>query len=578
MLRRRLVLTVLLPAIVLLLFGLQALEQDRLAVEHQIRVRLANTSELAARAIDQQLANWRQFSNDGVILSDQPPRTEPPNASAYEVQEVAPLPELDPALAAAEQMELRGELENALALYRKAADELPRVRTQALLRQAVTYGKLGRPDLAASAYASVLRQPGEHLGVLSTDLIARFQLCVLGHGDRPAFYRDLVAGRWRLDKARYHFYSEAARSWVPESDPARTVELGKLALAAAIESYQQKRSRILDGHLAFWSDTGTLILPSDKLRQRLNESVAVDRDLRVQLADADAARPPLSAMYPLRDRSIPWVVVASPMDPSALFSGANQRRSIYLALLLLTFLVLATGSYLTARTVSRELELVRLKSEFVSTVSHEFRTPVTAIRQLSELLDRGRVAEEEKRRQYYNLIYRESGRLARLVENLLDFSRIEEGRKRYHLEPLDSGEWLREVGTHFATGSIQLSLPSELPAVKGDRVALTSAVNNLLDNAVKYSPPGSPVVLEAEASGAELTIRVRDQGCGIRDEDRGRIFERFYRGSGEISKQVKGAGLGLSLVRSIVEAHDGRVDFDTHLGKGCEFRIRLKTQ
>ena len=101
-------------------------------------------------------------------------------------------------------------------------------------------------------------------------------------------------------------------------------------------------------------------------------------------------------------------------------------------------------------------------------------------------------------------------------------------------------------------------------------------MENLLDNAVKYSPPGSPVALEAEANGAEITIRVRDEGYGIRDEDRGHIFERFYRGSGDISRQVKGAGVGLSLVRAIVEAHHGYVDFDTYPGKGSEFRIRLK--
>ncbi len=573
----RFALTVLLPGVVLLLFGLRAVEQDRLAVEHQILARLSNTSELAARAIDQQLANWGQFREDGVLLTGRPFRTVPPDAPAYEFYESAPAAELDPALAEAERQELQGEWDKAIELYRKAASEWPRVRTQALLRQAETHSKSGKPELAAKEYTSVLQQPDERVGALSTQLIARFQLCTLGKGDGAAFYRDLVAGRWRLGKARYLYYAEAARAWVPESHPDRGVERRKLELSAAIDSYQQNPSRVLDGQLAFWNETEALILPIATLRERLNKSVAIDRDIRVQLAEADAVLPALSTMHPLRDRQIPWIVVASAVDPSRMFSGAEQRRSVYLALLLLMFLVLAIGSYLTARAVNRELEVVRLKSEFVSTVSHEFRTPVTAIRQLSELLDRGRVAEEEKRRQYYSLIYRESGRLARLVENLLDFSRIEEGRNRYRLEPMDSSEWLREVGTHFGQGAINLSVPAGLPPVQGDRVALTSAVENLLDNAVKYSAPGSPVALEAEAIGSELTIRVRDQGCGIRDEDRGHIFERFYRGSGEISRQVKGAGVGLSLVRHIVEAHQGEVDFDTNLGKGSEFRIRLKT-
>jgi len=163
MLRRRFLLTVLLPGVVLLLFGLRTLEQDRLAVEQHIRVRLANTSELAARAIDQQLANWSQFHGDGVMLTGQPLRAEPPDATAYEFQQNTLVPELDPALADAERQELRGEWDKAITLYRKAA-EVPAVRVQALLRLAATYSKRGRPDLAASVYASVLRQPHQPFG------------------------------------------------------------------------------------------------------------------------------------------------------------------------------------------------------------------------------------------------------------------------------------------------------------------------------------------------------------------------------------------------------------------------------
>jgi signal transduction histidine kinase len=175
------------------------------------------------------------------------------------------------------------------------------------------------------------------------------------------------------------------------------------------------------------------------------------------------------------------------------------------------------------------------------------------------------------------LISRESGRLSRLVENLLDFSRMEEGRTQYRFERLDPTEWLRDLAANFGRGNMSLSVPTGLPAIQGDRIALTSAVENLLDNAIKYSQAGSPIALEAEAAAAELTIRVRDRGYGIAKEDRKHVFEKFYRGSGEISRQVKGAGVGLSLVRQIVEAHGGHVDFESCLGQGSEFRIRLKT-
>jgi signal transduction histidine kinase len=223
------------------------------------------------------------------------------------------------------------------------------------------------------------------------------------------------------------------------------------------------------------------------------------------------------------------------------------------------------------------LEVARLKGEFVSTVSHEFRSPLTAIQQLSELLLRERVPTEQKRREYYGLISRESGRLSRLVENLLDFSRIEEGRKQYQFDRLETAVWLRETVSGFDKGNVTLAIPAELPAIMADRNALASVVGNLLDNAVKYSPPGAPVICEAEADAREVTIRVRDNGFGIAAEDRDHVFEKFYRGRGEISRQVKGTGVGLALVRQIVEAHGGIVDFESCAGEGTVFRIRLKT-
>src|SRR5262249_35569582 len=149
------------------------------------------------------------------------------------------------------------------------------------------------------------------------------------------------------------------------------------------------------------------------------------------------------------DRELPWTVEASPADNARLYASVDQRRRVYTAILLFVFALMIVGSYVTARAVKRELAVARLKSDFVSTVSHEFRSPLTAIQQLSELLQRGRVPTEVKRQEYYALISRESGRLSRLVENLLDFSRIEDGRKRYAFGRFDTAEWLRERVSSF---------------------------------------------------------------------------------------------------------------------------------
>jgi signal transduction histidine kinase len=232
--------------------------------------------------------------------------------------------------------------------------------------------------------------------------------------------------------------------------------------------------------------------------------------------------------------------------------------------------------------VRKEIEIARLKSDFVSTVSHEFRSPLTGIRQLGELLMRGRVSSEERRQEYYECITRESDRLSRLVENLLDFSRMEGQRKEYQFEPLDPSPWLRhlvdEARSQFADGHVTIvaSIPDTLPPLLADPAALSSAVHNLIDNAVKYSPGRDTVWLEADAQSSRVTIRVRDRGVGISEDDRQHIFEKFYRGHGDITRQVQGAGLGLSLVDHIVRAHGGQVECESRQDEGTTMSIHLK--
>ena len=243
--------------------------------------------------------------------------------------------------------------------------------------------------------------------------------------------------------------------------------------------------------------------------------------------------------------------------------------------------LLAFGSYLTVRIVKREFEIARLRADFVSTVSHEFRSPLTGIRQLGGMLLDGRVTDPEKQRGYFKMIVQESDRLSRLVENILDFSRMEEGRREYRFEPLDPSPWLRTLVEDFVTeiaanaAAVEADIQDGLPPISADKEALGSAVRNLLDNAVKYSPGSKTVWLDAGAEGDAVKISVRDKGVGISEHDRSRIFDRFYRAEGEISKRIKGAGLGLSLVKHVVTAHGGTVECRSRVGEGSIFTIRL---
>ena len=270
-----------------------------------------------------------------------------------------------------------------------------------------------------------------------------------------------------------------------------------------------------------------------------------------------------------------------PREPDALYADLKRRQSLYRAMLIFVVALLVFGSYFTVRMVRRELEVARMRADFVSTVSHEFRSPLTGIRQLAEMLFRGRVAGEEKQRRYHKMILQESERLGRLVENLLDFSRMEEGRKEYRLAPLNTAVWLRELVESFQSEvdengiSVVADVPEDLPSVSADGEALECAVHNLLDNAVKYSPSSKTVWLDASAANGNVTISVLDQGVGIAEQERKHIFDKFYRVDGEISRQVKGAGLGLSLVRHIVAAHGGTIDCESRLGEGSRFSIRI---
>jgi signal transduction histidine kinase len=243
--------------------------------------------------------------------------------------------------------------------------------------------------------------------------------------------------------------------------------------------------------------------------------------------------------------------------------------------------LLLFGGALTVRIVRREMEIARLRADFVSTVSHEFRSPLTGIRHLGEMLLDGRVTDREKQGGYFRMIVQESGRLARLVENVLDFSRMEEGRREYKFEPLDPTPWLRNLAADFGAEitpsgiAVEANIPDGLPPISADGQALGSAVRNLLDNAVKYSPGQKTVWLDAAAEAGAVRIDVRDRGVGISEQDRKHIFDRFYRAGGDISKRVKGAGLGLSLVHHIVSAHGGTVECRSRLGEGSTFSVRL---
>ena len=235
------------------------------------------------------------------------------------------------------------------------------------------------------------------------------------------------------------------------------------------------------------------------------------------------------------------------------------------------------GGLLILRDAGREVQVARLRSEFVANVSHGLRTPLTTIRMYAETLLLGRHRSDQQMRDYLTTLLHESRRLSRLVDNVLDFARIERGDRTYQRRPCDLGEAARAAletfGGVFATEGFEVeeAIAGPLPPVLADQEAVEGAVANILGNAVKYSPGPKAVRVAVEQREAEVMVEVADRGIGLPAGEEERIFEQFHRGANAAS--TAGTGLGLSLVRNVVEAHRGRVEAANRAGGGSVFRL-----
>ncbi|HXZ41029.1 MAG TPA: HAMP domain-containing sensor histidine kinase [Terriglobales bacterium] len=244
-------------------------------------------------------------------------------------------------------------------------------------------------------------------------------------------------------------------------------------------------------------------------------------------------------------------------------------------------LLLTAGIVLTHRNISREMALARLKSDFVSNVSHELRTPLSLIRLYAETLEMGRLKTPEKCQEYYSIIRKESERLTALINNILDFSRIEAGRKEYDFRETDMRELVHNTLESYRYQieqngfAFEERISEDVPPLRVDREAMARSLLNLVNNALKYSQDRKFIGVNLFRDNGAVKLEVVDHGIGIPVHEQGKIFEKFYRVGDPLVHNTKGSGLGLSLVRHIVQAHGGQVLVDSAPGRGSKFTIAL---
>lgn len=351
-------------------------------------------------------------------------------------------------------------------------------------------------------------------------------------------------------------------------------------------------NRLLDMEVGGRFVLGIFLDPSllkDELRNLLVKTVAVEGDVSLVVydgqgdevvwggsADVDSRFQlvrPLAPSFPF------WKVELTYPRRGFLLEIVRQERRNRLGYISFLMIIIFLGIYVIYRLNKKDTELSRLKSDFISRVSHELRTPLATIRAVGEMLEMGAVSSREKEKEYFGFITSESARLSRLIDNVLDFSRIGVNKRKYNISPGDLGGVVLRTVEAFREYSgvkefnIVYQSDEDIPSVAIDEDAVGRALINILHNAVKFSRADKTILVELHHRGQELFLSVSDYGIGIDREEVGRIFEEFYQSSSGLSLARKGAGLGLAIVKHIIEAHGGRIDVESRPGEGTTFTL-----
>jgi signal transduction histidine kinase len=523
------------------------------------------------------------------------------------------LPEtIDPVIWAADELEhQKHDQAGAIAALQEASTSSDlKLRAVALNQIAWNYVKGGQTERARKAYAQLSELGAVSIGGYPAALLGRLGRLKLSQKQKDErliaaealdLAREVTSGKWRVSNVVFDDLFEEIQSVLPDiqrSSPRTAIAEGVVslserwrrlgsALASDRDSLMTRSGAVLIVWRASENAVAAFLAGGDSIQSDWFAALKPELDSRsssVVLLDKSNNRvfgggnlEGQPSTQHATDTGLPWTVrVFSRSDASESVS----RRFVWAAGLAILGLIL-TAVWFAGQAVARELAVARLQSDFVSVVSHEFRTPLTALCQLSELLKRRRMTSEEDRAQCYEFLYSESHRLRRLVESLLDFGRLESGKMQFRFERVDAATLLRQTAIEFMEGlqdhshHLEVAVGNEGHLVRADRETLRCVFWNLFENAVKYSPGCDTVWVELARNNGHVEIAVRDRGVGIPQDEQKRIFEKFVRGSAARESSVRGTGIGLAMARQIVRAHGGDITLESEPAKGSTFRVQL---
>ena len=591
--------------------GWRLADHQRLLDEQRVRDQADSAADIVATGIrgrlaeaGERLSGWvanpsspLPVIEDAVVVVTRGDRTDvnPPGALPY----VPVVPDDGPTepFAALEGIEVVAAARVVVGYRTLASQRDPSIRAGALLRLGRVQRRLGDLPGALVTYQRLAELGDVRTGDLPAELAGLngqratyLALADSQSADAVAerILHGLDAGRWSITRGAGEFYREPFTKPKPVS--------WRLAHALS-EVWHTAGGRLpSQGYRVFadprdvsssvvvlWRSNGVvsaaLAAPADAFFD-----VTASAPVAWQLTDAEGSAISGQARRPGRSvariiGSYPWTLHAW-LEPSVT-SSATSRRRVLLGMMAAMLVFVWGASYSMARAIRREAAVTQLRSDFLAAVSHEFRSPLTAVRQMAEMLDANRVSSEDRRHQYYAMLASEAARLQRLVETLLDFGRMEAGAERFRFAEVDTAVLVREVVDEMEPHARELGKAIRIDGsddgmhVRADHGALAVALRNLIDNAIKYSPGEPTVWVRWRRDRDRAAISIIDHGVGIPRSEHRRIFGKFVRGRDAIDANIAGTGVGLAIVQQIVNAHGGEIRIESEPGRGSTFTLLL---